>query len=201
MKKIFGLLAAAFLCLSAPAQSDAAGQYGVYVTPKLIWGQANYSADHYSYNKSKMGGGIAVGYDMWNTYALPIRAELELAGYSKFNPSAHGHSMDVSATTLFANAYLDLHNSTAFIPYAQAGLGLAFLKGQFDDYKSNSASRFALNVGVGVAYQLTDNIAFDLGYRYASLGKASSYTDVVGDYIKSDRIGVHNIMLGARISF
>ncbi len=109
--------------------------------------------------------------------------------------------MDVSATTLFANAYFDLHNSTAFIPYAQAGLGLAFIKGQFDDHKSNSASRFALNVGVGVAYQLTDNIAFDLGYRYASLGKASSYTDVVGEYIKSDRIGVHNIMLGARISF
>ncbi len=80
MKKIFGLLAAALLCLSAPAHSDAAGQYGVYVEPKLMWGQASYSADHYSYNKSKMGGGLAIGYDLWNTYALPIRAELELAG-------------------------------------------------------------------------------------------------------------------------
>jgi opacity protein-like surface antigen len=79
------------------------------------------------------------------------------------------------------NAYLDIANDSAFTPYVGVGAGYAFVKGANDGV--------ALAGMAGVAVDLTQNIALDVGYRYRQ-------TLVSGADPKE-----HQIMTGLRFSF
>lgn len=99
------------------------------------------------------GGALAIGYDFYPRFDLPLRMELEYALYSNASGSGNydmppslanqivniknstGRSAQVdldlklrNIQTLMFNAYWDFHNSTNFTPYIGAGVGLAFLQ-------------------------------------------------------------------------
>ena len=99
-----------------------------------------------------------------------------------------------------------MYKRQAFTPYVGAGLGMAFnyanytftTKGynaNFDEHHTT----FAWNAGAGVAYDITDSFAVDLGYRYVNLG----YYEVdlpAGAKVKNQPSN-HEFMLGLRYTF
>ena len=185
------------------------------------------------------GGALSVGYNFDKAFKFPVRAELEYAMYSEVEGKGSRRRDDGTDNllirekqkhdiqTLFANAYFDIKTGTPITPYLGGGLGMAFINskgsGSFDvdgstfgtfsgstSSSRNMNTNFAWNVGAGAAWDLTDNLALDLGYRFAGLGEAKSsttniYDDGAGYRVnaraKTDDIFMHQVMLGLRISF
>lgn len=80
-------------------------------------------------------GGIAVGYDFYPQFSIPVRTELEFYARgkadSKYNVDKDSWSggywrddlkNEVSVNTLMLNAYYDFRNDSAFTPWVSAGL-------------------------------------------------------------------------------
>jgi len=130
------------------------------------------------------------------------------------------------AQTFFINGYFDFHNSSPVTPYVGLGLGLARVSAEVSAGASNlvvspdpavditlsgstTKTNFAWNIGAGAAWKITDNMALDLGYRYADFGKVNpdiNYTGSFGTgtamiWSKDTSVTAHDVMLGLRISF
>lgn len=143
-----------------------------------------------------------------------------------------------NASTLLANFYWDFHNSTAFTPYVMAGAGLAFINAEYEhnvsrkgamvgdthgDLGSTSYSEhknytnFAWALGAGCAYNVNENFAIDLGYRYLNLGTVETDGSHSGSFatartpLTKNPLNInfdgnsfasnHEIMLGLRYTF
>ena len=170
--------------------------------------------DHESYGETShdnaWGGSLAYGFDFGG---LRTEAELNLFSDSKFKVVDDGVSGKVRRQSLMLNAYYDFHNSTCITPYVGAGIGIARLKssrtldagendGLFDD--SDTAVNFAWQIGVGASWSVTDNVAFDAGYRYADYGKVKTKSvapregDVFADQVKAR---ANEFYVGLRYTF
>jgi len=120
--------------------------------------------------------------------------------------------------SFFLNGYYDIHNSSSITPYA--GLGLGFGKVSYEaSYVisdepvthqkdvplsfSGSKTKFAWNIGAGAAWQLSDLMALDLGYRYADFGKFSAVENSNNWRLEANNVktSAHDVMLGLRFSF
>lgn len=112
-------------------------------------------------------------------------------------------SGSTSATYLLANYYVDF--DFGFVrPYVGVGLGMGYasLEGHglnglrlIDD----SAYNWAYQVGAGVSFDVTSNLALELGYRYLAL-RDLSMSSVNGVANRVD-IGTHQALIGARLKF
>lgn len=216
MKRCFAALA--LICALALSGVAKAEGTGMYLAPKFLMSIQNnyptlevgpYGASE-DYSQFTLGGALALGYDFYSQFGVPVRAEVEYALRGNSEKSWNYDALDVkgawNASTLFLNLYYDFRNSTAFTPYVGAGLGMAFnyanytlsapgYNANFDDH----ATTFAWNVGAGVAYDITDSFAVDLGYRYVNLG----YYEVdlpAGAKVKNQPCN-HEFMLGLRYTF
>lgn len=217
MYKRFLLAAILVLAMALPASAEVTGLYGgvkVIDSIQSKWGSGDVIGSH---TQNTFGGGIFVGYDFYPQSQIPLRAELEYAIRSDAEKSetmrwGSGY-IDSKATwglqTLFANFYFDIHNSTAFTPYLGAGLGMGFVRSDYEQsgnvgfgYESYSRSNrdtvFAWNVGAGCAYSFTDNIAADLAYRYVGLGESD--TKFYGQSVNTNG-SANEFSLGLRFSF
>lgn len=207
------------LCPMARAE-----QFGLYLTPKLVYGVqkfdmkesvTNGSMSLGSHSENVFGAGLAAGYDFGLYSAVPVRAELEYATFTEAKGSSSGRTLGqtynasgkVDVDTLFLNAYYDFHNETRFTPYLGVGLGLSFLSMKGSDtgnhFGRHDETNFAWNAGLGCAYLLTEGVSLDLGYRYANLGEAKTESLPVHGIssLKTDDVTMHQFMLGARFSF
>lgn len=183
------------------------------------------------------GGGIALGYDWGSIGYSPVRAELEflargqsqaeypiqLSGHYFDAPMSSSHSFNTKIYSLFANVYYDFVNDSDFTPYVGGGLGGAYLDVTSDttihssgwSYDANGNTgqwNFAWNLGGGVAYKVSDNMALDFGYRYSDFGTADSSsrkhhfvnvspTEQIPIRFKSKAdLAAHEFILGLRIS-
>lgn len=180
--------------LLAPGMAAAEGS-GLYLAPKLLLSLQNtgdiskdnapFSASMDRYDQLTLGGALAVGFDFWQYYLVPLRFELELGmrgnAEHEWDTSYAGRKGTVdgtwNSTTLFANLYYDIHTDSGLTPYLGGGLGMAF---NYAEYKwrngvaggsaSDTMTNFAWNLGAGVSYSFNENLAVDLAYRFVSLG-------------------------------
>ncbi|MBR7159253.1 MAG: porin family protein [Alphaproteobacteria bacterium] len=121
-------------------------------------------------DQTKMFGSVAGGL----AFALPkgdIRTELEYTYRDEFS----GHAADdlkvkFQSQALFVNVYYDLPVTWAVQPYVNAGLGYSRIEGKLNGLKKKK-NKIGWNLGVGAAYNLTQSLAMDVGYRYVNLGK------------------------------
>ena len=177
--KLKGIIISLFIvalamCITA-AVSKAEATYGMYIAPKITWGFFNSGyIDGMGQNNTQsgtnsIGGGIALGYNFYRFFDVPVRVEVEylMRSDAKFDVD-HDTMKAAAPKTAFFNAYLDYHNSTDFTPYMAGGVGLGFV-----DRETN----FAWNLGTGVRYALTDQIDIDFSVKYVDFGR---YTE--GDY-------------------
>ncbi|MBQ0534881.1 MULTISPECIES: outer membrane protein [Providencia] len=132
-----------------------ASSNGFYVSGKLgtsilklsdqKWSDEDGSDNGGSKTKGVFGGGIALGYDLYDATSLPLRTELDITlrgkASSKHNLSneswSNGSSYyssredgknDITLNTFMINTYYDFKNQTNFTPYVSVGLGLASIK-------------------------------------------------------------------------
>ncbi|MDO9415098.1 outer membrane protein [Pararhizobium sp.] len=118
------------------------------------------------------------------------------AGQSVGTDCALSHEADYTGIGLMANGYVDLGTYVGFTPYVGAGVGLTHLA--WDDvtarpycvagaaacngtaynpitYEGKESIRFSYALMAGVAYDLTNRIKFDLGYRYSDIAGGDMY--------------------------
>ncbi|MBQ0822387.1 porin family protein [Microvirga sp. HBU67558] len=120
------------------------------------------------------------------------------------------------SSTIMANGYLDFRPVMGLTPYVGAGLGVAHnvLSQQvltiYDPETGIGASRsiaggdnfsLAWAVMAGVAYQLSSNFTFDLGYRYVSMGDVKTRAFDYGAGLEMESIGAHEMRVGVRYTF
>jgi opacity protein-like surface antigen len=242
MKKFLVLSALLLISAVAPQSpvfaADAAGgdggQVGIYVAPKFVYGLTHISGSKAvddggswstgTHNDSAFGGSIAVGYDFEKQFALPVRAEIEYAGFSQVEAKRHFGANNTGGPTrgtvtqtydihtLFANAYFDIDTSTLVTPYVGAGLGTAFIRskakykdddtGLTDHAGAKTKTNLAWNVGTGVGFDFTDNITLDVGYRFVGLGSAKTKTPHDDEWHgKTDGLYQHQFSTGVRLTF
>lgn len=223
------LAGALTLCGASPAAAQNSPMDPYYFTPKLLYSYAmykNFSGQTvglpYSGTKKNddtWGGGVAVGYDFGTYGEYPIRLELEYlyrgktsADYGprgRTNDNLTSYNITSDIHTVFANAYLDFPTDTAFTPYVQAGLGGAYVDTDFKEetlfnwfniHGSQAEWNFAWNVGAGLAYQCSDNIALDLSYRYSSFGDGIELKSYGGLSTGEVDLQAHEVILGLRFT-
>ena len=221
MKRILAtLLLAASLLLPAVAAEAASG---VYVAPKFVMSDYNLGTVSRSNNLHgfgvgsedywTFGGSIAVGYDFFYEHMIPLRAEFEFAVRSNASENWSGSRGKVESEwntkTSFLNLYWDFHNSSDFVPYVGAGIGMAHQYASYDiksgGYKESmdeSYTTFAWNAGIGVAYNINPNLAIDLGYRFVGLGNHElSQNTRAGEYSVKTSPYSNEFSVGARFNF
>lgn len=115
----------------------------------------------------------------------------------------------VTATTVLLNGYLDLGSWYRMTPYVGAGAGTANMHisnyvsaatPPFTPNSSRSQWNFAWAGMAGVAYTILPNLMVDVGYRYLSLGNATTAADAFGSF-KIKGIAAHEVRVGLRWNF
>jgi opacity protein-like surface antigen len=134
--------------------------------------------------------GAAIGYN-WRKHGISLRTEFEYLTRGNFgyisNPvftnsgSPIGLTSKIGSQTLFANVFYDFHNATLFTPFVGGGIGAAINKSTttlnnigspvFDTFETTD-TKFAWNIGAGVAVPITEILILELSYRYTDLGGA-----------------------------
>lgn len=160
------------------------------------WGAFEESYDLKNADDKVFGGSIALGMKTPLAHgALRTEVEYTRNGNAKKSRSYREESDDyeysekfdikLKSQALLFNAYYDFDTQTAFTPYIGFGLGFARLKGTMsynyeDAYEetnisgSKNRTNFAWQIGAGIAYDISKNVAIDLGYRYMDYGKLST---------------------------
>ncbi|QQX56974.1 outer membrane protein [Pseudomonas chlororaphis] len=134
-------------------------------------------------NQKDMTGSIGVGYRFGNGWR--VEGELSLpqkdkftSGSTTFPTSLNEHHIESRRVML--NAYRDFRVTEKLSVYGSAGLGLAQLESkgwqgnESRQYGSATQTNLAWSLGAGVAYDVTDRLALDLGYRYIDMGDTES---------------------------
>jgi len=136
---------------------------------------------------------------------IPVRTEFE-AGWQKNNVDelvgaggSISSSGDQETITYMWNIYLELRDNISaelgevgITPFVFAGIGAA-------DIDDDISIQFAYQFGAGLAYSVTENISFDLRYKYL----ATEDFDYSEDGVKLDVDGLqyNQFLLGIRYTF
>lgn len=213
MKKIM-LISVALLCSTSIAQDIR--QYAavkgtiIRMENKL---NSNYGLYDINHSKDKTLGGVRAAYGLDIPIAVTdghVRGEIEYGYNSK--SKINGKFTDntpianhVKTQFIMLNAYYDFANSTDFTPYIGTGIGYGRLKAssQINGHSfSKKNNNFIWNVGVGVAYEISTNIALDVGYRYVDYGKINTATNLYDRSVNTrSKLKAHEFNFGIRYTF
>lgn len=130
-----------------------------------------------------------------------IRGDIT-AGYRKMKVS--DTPIEAGIWDVMANAYYDIGNFSGVTPYIGAGIGMVNV-----DYKVKGLAGDVLNgtdttrlqwaLMAGAAIDVTENVKFDLGYRYARI--ASGDAGNIGGLTVADRgLQSHQLRAGLRFT-
>lgn len=235
-------------CLLFANLAIASSNNGVYISSKIGVSVLNMYDSKFEYANDKksdyrtlkfddkshpaFGNFIGVGYDFYDHFSVPIRAELEVGMRGKVSNTHSLNALstvpnssadmknEATLTTFMLNSYYDMKNQTAFTPYISFGLGLAStryentqrsefeifgLKQSSNQSKSERINNFAWSLGFGSRYALSDNLSFDLGYRFTDAGKYQisqpNAFDKDGTDTSSIKLASHDFMFGVAYRF
>ena len=189
--------------ISMPALADE----GLYL--RLGAGANHGDDDVFSDVDFELGyvGTAAVGYN-WFFPDLLADLRVELEGSYRYNDTdtLSGFSLDGDATVYGAmvNAYADIRTTLPVVPYLGVGFGAARL-----DYEDDGAglvppiddhdTKFAYQVMGGVNYNLAEDLALGLEYRFFE-AERYDLVDTVGNDIRPE-YNSHSFMLTVTVGF
>lgn len=215
------LLLAGIACLLATSANAMMPQ--PYVSAKvrasimdneLKWHDSDGDSGSNSIDKSVIGGSFALGLRAplaraaWRNeieYNINSNAEKKYT-----NDDGYRKERRVKSQALMLNTYFDIYTDTPITPYVGGGIGFSSLKfssrnlsnpeEESDSIKNET--NFAWQLGAGVACNLTNHVAVDLGYRYMNYGnfKKTIHEDDGYSKVKLES-KAHEIALGMRYTF
>ncbi len=174
--------------------------------------------------------GLGVGFEYSDKFRFDLtgeyRSKASFTGLDTFvspgigpGVSTNQYTANKSEWLFLANGYWDIGNFHGFTPYVGAGIGTAAVTiDGFTDTNlvsnglayagDNTEWNFAWALHAGFSYDLTDDLKFDFGYRYADLGDGKTGTvrtfdPSVGPFgpTKLEDITSHDVHFGLRWSF
>jgi opacity protein-like surface antigen len=158
----------------APAVSDPS-LIGLYLRGDIGWSFLDVSGAD---NDDNFVAGGGIGYQFTDYFRADITADW--SGDYSIAPGA-----EISTTTLLGNAYLDWANDSMFTPYVGAGIGWGWVDGSGT---AASDDGLALGAAAGVAIDVTNNLAVDMGYRFRNIdvsgGDTQEHQATVGMRVK-----------------
>lgn len=211
---------------------------GVYISAKMgasimqmsgqfapFFYQDNFKLEGDTHRTAVFGLGLALGYDFFDNFNIPIRTELDFTNRAKadYNFSVTDNPIytsiiknQIELSTLMLNVYYDFKNESAFTPYLSAGLGYAYIsqkssqsnKSRFATNTlwgpySHASNNFAWSAGAGVKYTINKNFSFDLSYKYLDAGQGEvHHTNSAGvERNAKNKVKAQDIMLSATYHF
>lgn len=142
-----------------------------------------------------------------------IRSELEFGWNNRFVNNIYDDDDDGEAPesyknsfhtkTVMLNAYYDIFKNNGFTPYIGAGVGLSHNKVKLaDSTVTESDNSLAWQVSAGVTYDVCDNMAIDVGYRYMDYGSVRKKV-IIEDthYTLKSKLKTNEVLVGVRYSF
>lgn len=201
------LLAGVAACLFASNAN--ALDFNQYVSGKLTYSDASHdvkwSNEDGDAGKQKFDDNIWGGSVAYGVKTGAVRTELELNmkqdAEKKLHEDGDTTKISMENSSVMLNAYYDINTGTKFTPYVGAGIGYSHLKAKIHDVdfsESKSDNNFTWQIGAGVSYAMTDNLALDAGYRYTDAGDVKFYTE---DGVNKFEAQSHEFLLGARYTF
>jgi len=216
MNKVVLLAGVACLC----ATNVFAADFNPYVSAKLkyVYGQhketvkgsfnygffAGEAFKETEHNKKGVfGGALAVGVSSPLEYGS-VRMELEYAQNADAKLSDGYDRMTVETRAAFVNAYydFDLKSSIPLTPYVGMGFGWGHFEVK-DSEESFKKDGLAFNIGAGVSYAISENIAFDAGYRFVRYApiKKTLFESSEGSLKVKAESRAHEFLAGIRYTF
>lgn len=132
-----------------PTESEAMGLYL----------RGDLGASFLQWNGGDDDTGMVFGGGIGYRYNDNMRADVTVDWAGKYSV---GGGNDMSTLTALGNLYYDFANSSAFTPYVGAGAGYGWV----NNTPTGDKNGFAVGLAAGVAVDLTQNIALDVGYRF-----------------------------------
>lgn len=140
--------------------------------------------------------GLELGYAFDKNYVAPIRLAFDILWRPnkifKITPlttgsANYGHGR-IASLVFLGNVFYDFHNTTEFVPYVGAGLGMARHSTELDvrniatdarvlTSNNKTTTRLAWDAIAGVAMHLSGNFDMDVFGRLSNLGTANFGTD------------------------
>ena len=227
MRTIASLLTLAFLSISAAGvfAQDMMYGTGLYAsagggislitdtkdTPQVLTGTTEEKKDDWDFDIG-FGAGGAVGYD-FGEFRVEGEFSYQSAGFLHGETiSANDQADDsLAAMAIMANGFFDLDTGSAFFPYIGIGAGAVNLavklapgKDKTPEFDGNGWG-FGYQANLGVAYQIIDEIALTLGYKFFGT-LATEVKDLGGAGDEDDEsvtptLMAHRAELGVRFSF
>jgi opacity protein-like surface antigen len=159
-----------------------------------------------------VGGAIGT-----HLFSDDLRVEIE-AAYSEnklktidFDGPGGDYSIDgkFGILTFMGNLWYDVPLSDEIKPYLGGGAGVAIVDGDFHyngqdtDAFDSSEVAFAFQLGAGLRWMVSENIALDVGYRFRGIdGPTFDGGDFAGsDKYHTDWFYSHNVIAGVSLGF
>lgn len=117
--------------------------------------------------------------------------------YFPVDYSASGH---INSVNVLANLWYDFDMGMGIVPYLGGGAGVGFVDGKaawsnpFNELVGSDTG-FAFQVGGGIMFDITEAVAFDLGYRYRGIldvnlpsddpVQLNASTDIYGHFLQA----------------
>ena len=132
-----------------------------------------------------------------------VRVEGEI-GYQKSeadeycrNGNCKDTTGDMKAYSFLVNGYFDMVKGKKIVPYLTAGIGVAKVDADVNHFSHVDDVNLAYQVGVGIAYHISDNWHIDLKYRYFGMADF----DGLKIYNTNPEFENNSVLLGLRYRF
>ena len=162
-KVLLGTVASAFalsMCVSAAqAQTPCGDRPYIAVRTGLAM-----LKNHIDKNTWDVGAALGMQLNQFRT-----EVEYTYRGRIEGDYAATKHKIDTMS--ILVNGYYDMQTGSALRPYINLGIGASRLREQDFAASDHTDYKFSWGGGVGMGYDLTQNMTIDLGYRFLDLGK------------------------------
>ncbi len=144
--------------------------------------------------------GVAIGYDFDNHFRIEAEVVQQKNDFDEMSLQANATGSSSSRSLLF-NGYYDFPSNGAFTPFFSIGIGFSEVEIEYSNFQALGISRssiedtvFAHQIGVGLAYALTERASLDIKYRYMGVS-GLDFGALEVDYT------THNLYAGIRLDF
>lgn len=117
-------------------------------------------------HKNAWEGGIAAGMQL-NSF----RTELEYMYREGIKGNSMGTDHKIDTMSMLFNVFYDMHTGSSLYPYINLSAGVTKLKTDQVGVATHRDYKMTWGGGAGMAWDMTQSVTLDVGYRFLDLGR------------------------------